>query len=348
MPNVRHPCRCGRIGRLALPVLLGLLLPDISFSAAMAPPGALLAANENEGTLSVIDPQHGVELAKIPEGGFAGHEVASSLDGRFAYVPIYGDGNAGTPGTDGREVVKIDLAACRVVGKYEFDHGVRPHAAVLNPHDGLLYVTTELNRTVSILNPETMTLVGEIPTGASLSHMLVISHDGRFGYVSDIAPGGVSVLDLKARKLLAVVGVSARTQRIALSADDRMIFTADQTKPRVAIIDTATRKLTGWIELPAAGMGLTPTADGRWLLVAIESTSQVAVIDLQTMTVVRTIDLPQYPHEIAMSPDGKSAYVSCSVTGEVVALRVGEWTVLWRTQSGPFVDGLACAGHERP
>lgn len=348
MPDVRHPYRCGRARRLALPILLGLLLPEIASSAATRPPGVLLAVNENEGTLSVMDPQSGAELAKIAEGGFAGHEVAASPGGRFAYVPIYGDGNAGTPGTDGREVVKIDLTTRRVVGEYEFDHGVRPHAAVLNPHDGLLYITTELDRTVSIINPETMTLVGEIPTGASLSHMLVISRDGRFGYVSDIAPGGVSVLDLRARKLLAVVPVSAKTQRIALSADDRTIFTADQTTPRVAVIDAATRQVTGWIALPAAGMGLTPTADGRWLLVAIESTSQVAVIDLQAMKVVRAIDLPQYPHEIVMSPDGRSAYVSCSVTGEVAALRVGQWNVLWRTRSGPFVDGLAWAGHERP
>jgi len=344
MPGVRRLYRRGGVSRLALPILLGLLLPDISFAGAMAPAGVLLAANEDEGTLSVIDPQRGVTLAKIPEGGFAGHEVAASVDGRFAYVPIYGDANAGTPGTDGRQVVKIDLTSREVVGKYGFDHGVRPHAAVLNPHDGLLYVTTELDRTVSIINPETMTLVGAIPTGAILSHMLVVSHDGRFGYISNIAPGSVSILDLRRRKLRGVVPVSAKTQRIALSADDRMIFTADQTTRRVAVIDTATRKVTGWIDLPAVGMGLTTTTDGRWLLVAIESTSQVAVVDLETMKVVRTIDLPQYPHEIVMSPDGKTTYVSCSVTGDVVALSVGEWKVLWRAPSGPFVDGLAWAG----
>lgn len=338
----------GSAGMAAVAILLGLLPPETSRSTTGAPPGTLLAANENEGTLSVIDPRGGVELARIPEGGFAGHEVAASPDGRFAYVPIYGDGNAGTPGTDGRDVVKIDLTTRRVVGKYEFDHGVRPHAVVFNPRDSLLYVTTELDRTVSIINPETMTLVGRIPTGATLSHMLVISGDGQFGYVSNIAPGGISVLDLRHRKLLAVVPVSARTQRIAKAADDRTIFTADQTQPRVAVIDAATRKVTGWIGLPAVGMGLTTTADGRWLLVAIESTSQVAVIDLEAMKVVRTVDLPQSPHEIALSPDGKSAYVSCSATGDVVALDVGTWKVQWRAQSGPFVDGLTWAGPERP
>jgi len=327
----------------ALPILLGLWWPAASPAVAAQPAGVLLGANENEGTLSVIDPEQGLRVAKIAEGGFAGHEVAASPDGRFAYVPIYGDGNAGTPGTDGRAVVKIDLASKRVVGRYTFDHGVRPHAAVFNPHNGLLYVTTELDHTVSIIDPKTMTLVGAIPTGQVLSHMLVISHDGRFGYTSNIASGSVSVLDLKARKLLGVVPVSAKIQRIAISADDRMIFTADQTTPRVAVIDTATRQVTRWIQLPAVGMGVTTTADGRWLLVAIEPTSQLAVVDLKTPAVARTIGLPQYPHETVLSADGKTAYVSCSVAGEVVELRTKDWTVAGQIQSGPFVDGLAWA-----
>ncbi len=327
----------------ALAILLGLLGSTVSSLASAQPSGVLLAANEKEGTLSIIDPQRTLRIAKIAEGGFAGHEVAASPDGRFAYLPIYGDGNAGTPGTDGREVVKIDLAAKRVVGRYIFAHGVRPHDAVFNPHDGLLYVTTELDRTVSIIDPQAMSLVGTIPTGQTLSHMLVISHDGRFAYTSNIKPGGVSVLDLKARKLVGMIPVSAKAQRIAISADDRLILTNDETAPRVAVIDTATRKVTRWIPLPAVGMGLTTTADGRWLLVAIEPTSELAVVDLKTFAVRRTINLPQYPHETVLSADGKTAYVSCSVAGYLVGVRTDNWTVEGRIQSGPFVDGLAWA-----
>jgi DNA-binding beta-propeller fold protein YncE len=326
----------------ALPILLGLPGPTAA-AAETSSSGLILAANEKEGTLSIIDPRRDLRMARIPEGGFAGHEVASSPDGRFAYVPIYGDGNAGTPGTDGREVVKIDLAIPKVVGRYVFEHGVRPHAAVFNPHDGLLYVTAELDRSVSIIDPNSMTLAGTIPTGQSLSHMLVVSHDGQFGYVSNIEPGSVSVLDLRTRKLLDVVPVSAKAQRIAISADDRFVFTNDQTSPRIAVIDTDTRKVTSWIPLPAAGMGLTTTVDGRWLLVAIEPTSQLAVVDLKTLAVARTISLPLYPHETLMSPNGQTAYVSCSVTGEVVAVRTKDWTIRGKVESGPFVDGLAWA-----
>ena len=335
--RTNHYLRCAPL------LLTGLFSAAISCVASGAGSEVLLAVNENEGTVSLIEPVHGTKLATISEGGFAGHEVASSPGGKFAYVPIYGDANAGVAGIDGRDIVKIDLTSRKVVGKFHFDHGVRPHGVVYNPHDGLLYVTTELDRKVTIIDPDRMKLVGAIPTGQTLSHMLVISHDGRFAYVSNIEPGSVSVLDLRARQLLGVIPISAKSQRIAISADDRLVFTADQTKPRLAVIDAATRSVKSWIPLPAPGMGLTPTSDGRWLMVAIESTSQVAIVDLNSMRVVRTIDLPRYPHEIIESPDGAFAYVSCSVTGDVVSLHIPDWNVVWRTHSGPFVDGLAWA-----
>jgi YVTN family beta-propeller protein len=177
----------------------------------------------------------------------------------------------------------IDIGSRKVVQRFDFGHGVRPHCAVMNPNDGLLYVTTELDRTVTIIDPKTLKLVGTIPTGQDESHMLVLSHDGRFGYTANVGPGTVSVLDLKARKLISIIAVSQKTQRISISVDDRTVFTADQTKPRLAVIDTAMNKLKTWIPLSACGYGTATTRDGRWILVAMQSMSQVAVVDLQTL-----------------------------------------------------------------
>jgi hypothetical protein len=51
-------------------------------------PGLLLAVNQGEATLGIVDPQAGKQVAAIAEGGVTGHEVATSLDGKLAYVPI--------------------------------------------------------------------------------------------------------------------------------------------------------------------------------------------------------------------------------------------------------------------
>ena len=307
----------------------------------------LLAVNQGEATLGIVDPRSGRQIAAIAEGDVTGHEVATSLDGKLAYVPIYGDSSVGEPGTDGKELVVIDIGSRKVVQRFDFGHGVRPHCAVMNPNDGLLYVTTELDRTVTIIDPNTLEFVGTIPTGQDESHMLVLSHDGRFGYTANVGPGTVSVLDLKARKLIAVIPVSQKTQRISISVDDRTIFTADQVKPRLAVIDTATNKLKTWIPLPAIGYGTAATRDGRWLLVAMQSTSQVAVVDLQTFQVVRTIDVPPAPHEIVISPNDDIAFVSCTKSGKIAAISLSDWSMKKLIAAGNRVDGLGWARLQR-
>jgi YVTN family beta-propeller protein len=324
--------------------LVVLIFPfERARSSAETGAGMLLAVNQGEATLGIVDPRAGKQVATIAEGGATGHEVATSFDGKLAYVPIYGDSSVGDPGTDGRELVVIDLGSRKVVQRFDFGHGVRPHCAVMNPNDGLLYVTTELDRTVTIIDPKTLKLVGTIPTGQDESHMLVLSHDGRFGYTANVGPGTVSVLDLKARKLISVIFVSGKTQRISISVDDRTVFTADQTKPRLAAIDTATNMLKTWIPLSASGYGTATTRDGRWILVAMQSTSQVAVVDLQTLQVARTIDVPPAPHEIFLSPNNDVAYVSCTKSGKIAAISLSDWSIKNLIVAGNRVDGLGWA-----
>ena len=114
----------------------------------------LVATNQGDRDVSIIDPAAAKQLATVPEGGITGHEVATSPDGRTAYVPIYGSSGVGKPGTDGREMVVIDIPSRQVTGKVDFGHGVRPHCPVYDRASGMLYVTTELDQTVTIIDPE--------------------------------------------------------------------------------------------------------------------------------------------------------------------------------------------------
>jgi YVTN family beta-propeller protein len=262
-------------------VFFRLILPAGAGASEANP--VLLAVNEGEASLGIIDPHGGTQLTRIVEGDITGHEVAASADGKLAYVPIYGDASVGKAGSDGQAMAVIDLASRQVVNRVDFGHGVRPHCVVLNPRDGLLYVTTELDHTVTIVDPKTLKVVGIIPTGQPESHMLVLSHDGRMGYTSNVGAGTVSVLDIAARRLVAIIPVSVKAQRIAISIDDRLVFTSDQTTPRLAVIDTATNTVKTWVSLPTPGYGSAATSDGHWLLVAMQKASQVAVVNLKTL-----------------------------------------------------------------
>ncbi len=333
-------------GLLALSLLapgllaLGLLsaTPQLCAQGPM-----LLVANQEDRDVSIIDPAAGHESATIPETGVTGHEVAVYPAGHLAFVPLYGNSGVGKPGTDGRLIDVFDLATRKLTGTIDFGHGARPHCAVYDPVSGMMYVTTELDESVSIIDPKTQKVVGSIPTTQEQSHMLAISHDGRRGYTANVGPGTVSVLDLKARKTITVIPVSGSTQRISISNDDTMVFTADQLTPRLAVIDTANNTIKTWIVLPAVGYGTAPTKDGHWLLVTLPSINKVAVIDLQKLTVARTIDVGAHPVEALMRPDGLVAYVSCPNANEIEAIDLKTWTVNQKIKAGGYSDGMAWA-----
>ena len=200
--------------------LLPLVLLSAALPAGFAQPSRLLVAQKGDTSLAIVDPASGAVIASVDEGGITGHEVAGSPDGRLAVVPIYGNSGVGKPGTDGKNIVVIDIASHRIVGNVEFDHGVRPHCAVFGPKDGMLYVTTEIDHSVTIVDPKTWTIAGSIPTGQPESHMLAIAHDGLRGYTANVGPGTVSVLDMKARDLeRRPLGVYRRPDQAADGGD---------------------------------------------------------------------------------------------------------------------------------
>ena len=306
--------------------------------------GTLLVANKGDRAMGIVDTSAAKQTGEVPEGGNTGHELIASPDGRTAYVPIYGDSGVGKPGSNGTEMAVIDLAGRKVIARVDFGKGVRPHCPIFNPRDGLLYVTTELEQSITIIDPKTLKIVGSVPTGQPESHMLAISHDGRRGYTANVGPGTVSVLDLEKRKTLAIIPISPQTQRISLSVDDRLIFTSDQTQPRLAVIGAKSQKVEGWIALPGHGYGTAPTPDGKWLVVAVPNVNKVAVIDLAARKVAHTIDVPKAPQEVLVRPDGKMLYVSCDSSAKIAAIRTSDWTVESLIDAGKGADGLAWAG----
>jgi len=183
----------------------------VSTTPRPAGDGLLLVANKGDRTLGIIDPTASQQVAAIPENGVTGHEVIASPDGKTAYVPIYGDSGVGKPGSDGRHLIAVDIASRRITGTVDFGHGVRPHCPMFGPKDGLLYVTTELDNSVTVIDPKTLKIVGMVPTGQAESHMLAITRDGKRGYTANVGPGTVSVLDLAAHKTIAVIPIANQT-----------------------------------------------------------------------------------------------------------------------------------------
>src|SRR5215468_3445033 len=138
-----------KLGPLALLWLIATVGLNLLAADSKSSSGWLLVCNKGDHSLGIIDTVAGKQIATVPEDGVTGHEVIASADGNRAFVPIYGDSGVGKPGTDGQLVRVIDIEKRAVVGTVDFGHGVRPHCAMIGPKNGLLYVTTELDKSIA-------------------------------------------------------------------------------------------------------------------------------------------------------------------------------------------------------
>ena len=340
--NTHSTSTSRRAAALALSLTIATLC---TVHAEDAPHGWLLVTNKLDQTLSIVDPATNKQVTTIPEGGNTCHELVATPDGKRAFLPIYGDSGVGKPGSNGQLMRVLDLAKREVTDTLDFGHGVRPHCAIYNQATNRLYITTEIENSVTVIDPATLKVIGSIPTGQPESHMLAVTKDGKRGYTANVSTGTVSVLDLENQKLITTIPVSGKTQRISLSVDDRWVFTSDQTKPQLVVIDTQTNQVAHRIDLPDFGYGTASTPDGKFLLVCC-GLGEVAVVDLEAKKVAHELQLPRAPQEILVRPDGAVAYVSCDASAKIGVIDLKKWEVSTLIEVGKNADGLAWAKAE--
>src|ERR1700693_2708910 len=197
-------------------LLLGIAHAQSSdHSLGSKPMNLLLVVKQGDQSMSLVDPAAGVQIGKVKTNEVRAHEVVASSDGRFAYLPIYGDSGVGKPGTNERSVEIVDLDKQTITGSIDVGP-VRPHWVKFGP-DGMLYVSAELDKAIDVLDPHLQKRVGSIPTEQPASHMVVVSRDGRRAYTSNVGAGTITVVDLAARKMIKVIPVAETAQRISMS-----------------------------------------------------------------------------------------------------------------------------------
>src|SRR5438270_10381586 len=86
--------------------------------------------------------------------------------------------------------------------------------------DRLIYVTNQLDNTLSVIDGSTYHVVATVPVGAFPAGV-VVSPDGRYAYIAEGGDDTVSVLDTATRTVAATVALPAGSspRGVALDAD---------------------------------------------------------------------------------------------------------------------------------
>ncbi len=262
--------------------------------------------------------------------GISPHEAAFSLDGRYAYVPVYGSSGVGQPGTDEHVIHVIRTSDCKEVGAVDTGTYKRPHGIAVG-QSGTIYVTAEIAESVLLVDPREHRIVATIPTGSRTSHMLALTRDEKKIYVSNVQSKTVSVLDVPNRKLAATVQTASENQRMTLSPDERWFVTSLGSDHKIAFYRSSDNQLDFTIPIEGTPFVAKFSADGKYLYDAghVQGRIRVWKIDVAERKVVATTteDLGREAGSLEVNPFNSEVYVSDQATNRISEIDPDTWKV---------------------
>jgi DNA-binding beta-propeller fold protein YncE len=291
-----------------------------------------------------FDPQDYKELSSL-DVGTKPHEFAISPDHKIAYVSVYGDGIYGNNPHPGHVIAVLDLASRQQVGTIDVSPYIAPHGIMIDSK-GTLYVTCDLSRKILIIDPHTRTIQAAIDTDGT-GHWVTILPDASKAYVANKNDKPfISVIDLKARKLIAHIPAPNGTQGIAASPDGKRVLAVDFVKPQLIVIDTASDRVVDTIALQGnheqGAFRVRYSPDGKWV-VTTNQTADVANIlnaaDLHGKQ--RVIPVGKDPMGVGFTADGRTMLVANHGEGTVSVIDLEQGRALSQFHGGTGIETLA-------
>jgi YVTN family beta-propeller protein len=251
-------------------------VPGAHYDAVSRDGNYLLVSSARLPNAYLLDAHSGKKLATFDIGPTP-QGVAISPDGHWGLAVSAGDGT----------VTVIDLKTRQKVKTIAV--GKTPHNALFTADSKRAYVTLQGGDGVAVLDMQTLKKVAEFPVpGIDQPHNLDLSADGKTLWIRGFV-GKVAAVDLKTRKVLAVIPVGLGHAGIDVIPGGRYVFTGAVADHVVDVIDAATYKVVKRIEVGQGPHGVRASRDGRWVYAGVTATGKVAVIDARTLKVVAQI-----------------------------------------------------------
>src|SRR5207244_3363788 len=168
--------------------------------------------------------------------------------------------------------------------------------------------TTSAGDTVSIIDPVTNKVVGEVK-GIEVNHGAAGAPDGSRLYVSNEADSTLDVVDGKTLKVTNKIKLSGHPNNIAIGKDGRRVYVSIAVAPgAVDVIDTASLQRVKSINVRGAVHNTYVTPDGKFVVAGSVAGKTITIIDQKTEDIAWTLDfdLGVRPITFESNPDGST------------------------------------------
>jgi YVTN family beta-propeller protein len=184
--------------------------------------------------------------------------------------------------------------------------------------DRYLYVTNQLDNTLSVIDGSTYHVIATVPVGA-LPAGVAVSPDGRDAYIAQGGDHAVSVFDTSTNTITTTVALPAGSspRGVALTPNGQLLYIADGGGSNsVSVLDTRTNQIVASVPVGSQPVSVTVTPDGGSVYVTNELSGNVTVINTRNGAVEATLPSGIGPFSVATSPTDNSVYVATVSTGK--------------------------------
>jgi YVTN family beta-propeller protein len=264
---------------------------------AVSPAGnRVYVTNFSAGTVSVFDSVKNTALSTITVGAQP-RGIQVSPDGTKVAVA-----NFGTNASPGNTISIFDVTSGQVT---PLSVGAGPMAVAYNASGSRLYVANLLDRSVSVVDTASSTVVATLGVAAN-PVALAINASGTRLYVAHTSAtgagtgGSVTVIDTSIPQAVASAGLSGDPEWLAVSPDGGRVYIAIGTTGTLGVFDTATNRVAFEIILGSFAFptGVQASADGTRVLVVDAGRSVLASYDANSFQQFSSV--PVGPNAVAL------------------------------------------------
>ncbi len=333
--------------RVSSGVTSAKILAVVLFAVAPAAAQVLVVLNKSDHEAALVDPATYQVVAKLPTGK-GPHEVATSPDGRYAYVSNYGAFSVFREGEKpkmqpGNTITVLDLKQRAVKATHDLASYTQPHGIWVSRDGSRLWVTCEGAQSVLELDAATGKIIKTWKTNQQTSHMVVPTPGEKKLYVANIRSGSVSVID-RGSDAVKTIATAAGSEGIAVSPDGHEVWVTNREANTLSIISPASDTVVSTVQ----SGGQMPirvkfTPDGKQAWISNARSNTVTVFDVASRKLLGTIDVGAVPVGIQITPDGKLAFIANTNANQVIVLAVASRKVVRTFSTGNEPDGMAWA-----
>jgi YVTN family beta-propeller protein len=194
-----------------------------------------------------------------------------------------------------------------------------------------LYVDNSTDKTVSVIDLNSLKVINNIDIGADLIHGLALGHDGKVLFVTVESDHTLRIVDTTTGRTKATIKLTGRPNECAVTPDGKYVAVPIRDGDSVNIVDVAQQKVVKVLPIKEPHNAVS-TASNRYMFVSSMGSNAVNVIDLKTMSYSAIVPAGGRPRPYVISSDGKTMYVAVSFLHGFDIVNIPEKKVLQRVE----------------